>query len=90
MPEKGVFSEKISTRVRVRPFEAALAAAREIKAHAHEMKRLGRNAAELTAREAAVRLRRARWLRGRLHRVCLQGPAAAPMDPVCPCFSVFL
>ena len=30
-----VFSEKISTRVRVRPqFEAALALAREIKAHA--------------------------------------------------------
>jgi hypothetical protein len=99
MPEKGIFSEKISTRVRVRPFEAALAAAREIKAHAphcrvvftvYEMKRLGPDAAELTAREAAVRLRRARWLRGRLHRVCLQGPAAAPMDPVCPCFSVFL
>ncbi|MEU1032814.1 recombinase family protein [Streptomyces mirabilis] len=35
MPEKGVFSEKISTCVRVRPqFEVALAAAREIKAHA--------------------------------------------------------
>ncbi|MER5326918.1 recombinase family protein [Streptosporangium roseum] len=54
-----IFSEKISTRVRVRPqFEAALALAREIKAHAphcrviftvNEMKRLGRNAAELTA-----------------------------------------
>ncbi|MFD8990363.1 recombinase family protein [Streptomyces goshikiensis] len=50
---------RISTRVRVRPrFEAALAAAREIKAHAphcrvifavYEMKRLGRAAAELTA-----------------------------------------
>ncbi|MGK4586102.1 recombinase family protein [Kitasatospora sp. HPMI-4] len=54
-----IFSEKISTRVRVRPqFEAALATAREIKAHAphcrvlftvYEMKRLGRDAAELTA-----------------------------------------
>ncbi|WP_444544847.1 recombinase family protein [Streptomyces alanosinicus] len=53
------FSEKISTRVRVRPqFEAALALARQIKAHAphcrviftmYEMKRLGRDAAELTA-----------------------------------------
>ncbi|MER5628276.1 recombinase family protein [Streptosporangium sp. NPDC002544] len=54
-----IFSEKISTRVRVRPqFEAALALARQIKAHApycrvivtvYEMKRLGRDAAELTA-----------------------------------------
>ncbi|MFE1790894.1 DUF4158 domain-containing protein [Streptomyces sp. NPDC059525] len=49
----------LSTRVRVRPqFEAALTLAREIKAHAphcrvlftvYEMKRLGRDAAELTA-----------------------------------------
>ncbi|MGW0769221.1 recombinase family protein [Streptomyces sp. NPDC002676] len=54
-----IFSEKISTRVRVRPqFEATLALAREIKAHAphcrvlftvYEMRRLGRDAAELTA-----------------------------------------
>ncbi|MFD9374202.1 recombinase family protein [Streptomyces sp. NPDC059999] len=54
-----IFSEKISTRIRVRPqFEAALATARQIKAHAphcrvlftvYEMKRLGRDAAELTA-----------------------------------------
>ncbi|MGW5682903.1 recombinase family protein [Nonomuraea sp. NPDC003754] len=54
-----IFSEKISTRIRVRPqFEAALPLAREIKAHAPhcrvlftvcEMKRLGRDAAELTA-----------------------------------------
>ncbi|MGX6606588.1 recombinase family protein [Micromonosporaceae bacterium Da 78-11] len=54
-----IFSEKISTRVRLRPqFEAALVLAREIKAHAphcrviltvNEMKRLGRDAAELTA-----------------------------------------
>lgn len=54
-----IFSEKISTRIRVRPeFEKALAAARQIKAHAphcrviltvYEMKRPGRDAAELTA-----------------------------------------
>ncbi|MFF8958677.1 recombinase family protein [Streptomyces sp. NPDC014894] len=59
VPREKVFSEKISTRIRVRPqFEAALAAAREVKAHAphcrviftvYEMKRLGRDAAELTA-----------------------------------------
>ncbi|WTJ58147.1 recombinase family protein [Streptomyces anulatus] len=59
IPREKVFSEKISTRIRVRPqFEAALAAARDIKAHAphcrvilsvYEMKRLGRDAAELTA-----------------------------------------
>ncbi|MEU9064026.1 recombinase family protein [Streptomyces sp. NPDC048430] len=59
IPRDKILSEKISTRVRVRPqFEAALAAAREIKAHAphcrviftvYEMKRLGRDAAELTA-----------------------------------------
>ncbi|MEU6631715.1 recombinase family protein [Streptomyces parvus] len=59
IPRDKIFSEKISTRVRVRPqFEAALAAARGIKAHAphcrviftvNEMKRLGRDAAELTA-----------------------------------------
>ncbi|WP_098020559.1 MULTISPECIES: recombinase family protein [unclassified Streptomyces] len=59
IPRDKVFAEKISTRVRVRPqFEEALRAAREIKAHAphcrvivtvYEMKRLGRDAAELTA-----------------------------------------
>ncbi|MFG2489415.1 recombinase family protein [Streptomyces virginiae] len=59
IPRDKIFSERISTRVRVRPqFEAALGAAREIKAHAphcrviftvYEMKRLGRDAAELTA-----------------------------------------
>src|SRR5712692_5528200 len=59
IPRDKIFSEKISTRVRVRPqFEAALALARQIKAHAphcrviltvYEMKRLGRDAAELTA-----------------------------------------
>jgi DNA invertase Pin-like site-specific DNA recombinase len=59
IPRDKIFSEKISTRVRVRPqFEKAIALAREIKAHAphcrviltvYEMKRLGRDAAELTA-----------------------------------------
>ena len=59
IPRDKVFSEKISTRVRVRPqFEAALLLARQIKAHAphcrviltvYEMKRLGRDASELTA-----------------------------------------
>ncbi|MGO9077681.1 MAG: recombinase family protein [Streptosporangiaceae bacterium] len=59
IPRDKVFSEKVSTRVRVRPqFEAALTLARQIKAHAphcrviftvYEMKRLGRDAAELTA-----------------------------------------
>ncbi|MFF3159572.1 recombinase family protein [Streptomyces sp. NPDC057910] len=59
IPRDKIFSEKISTRVRVRPqFEAALQAARDIKALAphcrviftvYEMKRLGRDAAELTA-----------------------------------------
>ncbi|MEU6277090.1 recombinase family protein [Streptomyces populi] len=59
IPRDKVFSEKISTRVRVRPkFEEALRTARKVKAHAphcrviftvYEMKRLGRDAAELTA-----------------------------------------
>ncbi len=59
IPREKIFAEKISSRVKVRPqFEAALAAAREVKAHAphcrviitvYEMKRLGRDAAELTA-----------------------------------------
>ncbi len=59
IPREKIFSEKISTRIRVRPqFEAALKLAREIKGHAthcrviftvYEMKRLGRDAAELTA-----------------------------------------
>jgi DNA invertase Pin-like site-specific DNA recombinase len=58
-PRDKIFSEKISTRVRVRPkFEEALRTTREVKAHAphcrviftvYEMKRLGRDAAELTA-----------------------------------------
>nr|WP_207394084.1 recombinase family protein [Actinomadura formosensis] len=56
---RGIPREKISTWVRVRPeFEKALAAARQIKAHAphcrvivtvYEMKRLSRDASELTA-----------------------------------------
>ncbi|ARF58067.1 recombinase family protein [Streptomyces gilvosporeus] len=59
IPRDKIFSEKISTRIKVRPaFEEALKTAREIKAHAphcrvlftvYEMKRLGRDAAELTA-----------------------------------------
>jgi DNA invertase Pin-like site-specific DNA recombinase len=59
-----VFSEKISTRIRVRPeFEAALTLAREIKTTApdqpviltvHEMKRLARNAAELMTLSATL------------------------------------
>jgi hypothetical protein len=58
-PRDEIFSEKISTRVRVRPrFEEALRTARKAKAHApycralftaYEMKRLGPDAAELTA-----------------------------------------
>jgi len=58
-PREKIFAEKVSTRVRVRPkFEAALEACRQIKAHAphcrviltvYEMKRLGRDSAELTA-----------------------------------------
>ncbi|MFF7656762.1 recombinase family protein [Streptomyces sp. NPDC007983] len=59
IPRDKIFSEKISTRIRVRPkCEEALRTAREVKAHAphcrviftvYEMKRLGRDAAELTA-----------------------------------------
>ncbi|MQY36957.1 hypothetical protein SRB17_49590 [Streptomyces sp. RB17] len=59
IPSDKVFSQKFSTRVRVRPaFEEAPKTAREIKAHAphrqaiftaYEMKRLCRDAAELTA-----------------------------------------
>lgn len=59
IPRDKIFAEKVSARVRVRPkFEAALEAARQIKAHAphcrviftvYEMKRLGRDSAELTA-----------------------------------------
>jgi len=59
IPREKIFAEKVSTRVRVRPeFEKALQACRQIKAHAphcrviltvYEMKRLGRDSAELTA-----------------------------------------
>ncbi|WP_241989876.1 MULTISPECIES: recombinase family protein [unclassified Streptomyces] len=62
IPRDKIFSEKISTRVRVRPrFEEALRTAREVKEHAphcrviftvYEMKRLGRDAAEHAKREA--------------------------------------
>ncbi len=54
-----IFAEKVSSRIRIRPrFEAALELCRQIKAHAphcqviltvYEMKRLGRDSAELTA-----------------------------------------
>jgi DNA invertase Pin-like site-specific DNA recombinase len=59
IPRDKIFAEKVSTRVRVRPkFEAALEACRQIKAYAphcrviltvYEIKRLGRDSAELTA-----------------------------------------
>lgn len=59
IPREKIFAEKVSTRVRVRPrFEAALDMCRQIKAHAphcrviltvYELKRLGRDSAELTA-----------------------------------------
>ncbi|URM92635.1 recombinase family protein [Streptomyces sp. MRC013] len=59
IPRDKILSEKISTRVRVRPrFEEALRTARDVKGHAsrcrvvftvYEMKRLGRDAAEFTA-----------------------------------------
>ncbi|WP_319801836.1 recombinase family protein [Arthrobacter sp. YA7-1] len=59
IPREKIFAEKVSSHLRVRPkFEAALQAARKIKAHAphcrviftvYEMKRLGRDSAELTA-----------------------------------------
>lgn len=62
-----VFSEKISTRIKVRPeFEKALALAHEIKQAApdqqviltvHEMKRLARNAAELMGLSATLQER---------------------------------
>ena len=59
IPRDKIFFEKVSTRVRVRPkFEAAPETCRQIKAHdphcrviltVYEMKRLGRDSAELTA-----------------------------------------
>ena len=59
IPREKIFAEKVSSRVRVRPkLQAALEAVRQIKAHAphcrviltvYEMKRLGRDSAELTA-----------------------------------------
>ncbi|WP_441246148.1 recombinase family protein [Kitasatospora sp. McL0602] len=59
-----IFSEKISTRIKIRPeFEGALTLAREIKTAApdqaviltvHEMKRLARSAAELMALSTAL------------------------------------
>jgi hypothetical protein len=59
IPREKIFAERVSTRARVRPkLQAALEGVRQIKAHAphcrviltvYEMKRLGRDSAELTA-----------------------------------------
>jgi DNA invertase Pin-like site-specific DNA recombinase len=80
IPRDKIFSEKISTRVRVRPqFEDALTTAREIKAHpphcrviftVYEMKRLGRDAAELTAHGLMLEM--------------LAGPLPGMYDPTGP------
>ncbi|MFY9808669.1 MAG: recombinase family protein [Pseudonocardiaceae bacterium] len=79
-----VFSEKISTRIKVRPeLEKALTLAREIKAAApdqsviltvHEMKRLARNAAELMTLSAALH-------RGGVQLELLSGPLTGIYDP---------
>jgi hypothetical protein len=84
IPRDKIFSEKISTRVRVRPqFEAALALARQIRAHAphcrviftvNEMKRLGRDAAELTALADHLTA----------HGLVMEMPAARHLRPVRP------
>ncbi|GAA2440809.1 hypothetical protein GCM10010191_66060 [Actinomadura vinacea] len=80
IPRDKIFFEKISTRVKVRPqFEAALTLARQIKAHAphcrviltvYEMKRRGRDAAELTAHDLVLEM--------------LAGPLAGIYDPAGP------
>ncbi|WP_443064357.1 recombinase family protein [Streptomyces sp. NBC_00525] len=80
MPRDKVFAEKISTRIRVQPqFEEALRTAREVKAHAphcrviftvYEMKRLGRDAAELTAHGLVLEM--------------LAGPLPGIYDPTGP------
>ena len=81
---KRVFSEKISSRVKVRPeFEKALALARDIKQAApgqpvtftaHEMKRLARNAAELMGLSAALEA-------GGIQLELLTGPLTGVHDP---------
>ncbi len=79
-----VFSEKISSRVKVRPeLEKALALARDIKQAApgqpviltvHEMKRLARNAAELMALAAQLQA-------GDIQLELLSGPLVGIYDP---------
>lgn len=81
---KRVFSEKISSRIKVRPeFEKALALARDIKQAApgqpvtltaHEMKRLARNAAELMGLSAALEA-------GGIQLELLTGPLTGVHDP---------
>jgi DNA invertase Pin-like site-specific DNA recombinase len=79
-----VFSEKISTRIKVRPeLEKALTLAHEIKAAApeqpviltvHEMKRLARNAAELMTLSAQMQ-------GGGVQLELLTGPLTGIYDP---------
>ncbi|MCI2424040.1 recombinase family protein [Saccharopolyspora sp. K220] len=79
-----VFSEKISTRIKIRPeFEKALALAHEIKQAAprqqvvltvHEMKRLARNAAELMTLSATLQA-------GGIGLEMLTGPLTGIYDP---------
>lgn len=81
---KRIFSEKISSRVTVRPeFDKALALAREIKQAApdqpvilcaHEMKRLARNAAELMTLAATLEA-------GGTQLELLSGPLTGIYDP---------
>jgi DNA invertase Pin-like site-specific DNA recombinase len=81
---KRVFSEKISSRIKVRPeFEKALALGRDIKQAApdqpviltaHEMKRLARNAAELMGLSAALEA-------GGIQLELLTGPLTGIHDP---------
>jgi len=81
---KRVFSEKISSRVKVRPeFEKVLALARDIEQAApdqpvtlaaHEMKRLARNAAELMGLSAALEA-------GGIQLELLTGPLTGVHDP---------
>ncbi|WP_323806088.1 hypothetical protein [Streptomyces sp. MB09-01] len=86
IPREKVFSEKIRTQVRVRPqFEAALAAAREIKAHAPHCRVI------LTVYDEAARPRRRRTHRARrpltAHGLVLEmlaGPLPGMYDPSGP------
>lgn len=81
---KLIFSEKISSRIKVRPeFEKGLALARDIKQAApdqpviltvHELKRLARNAAELMALSATLQT-------GGIQLELLTGPLTGIYDP---------